>query len=160
MHATVTIVALVGILVMHTAVYAEDSEKTQQEKSTLSLLQLRLIGEITNFENTWEATDSKCQVLAQYTHHTVDRFFDQPERPDKYTARDNAAKKKADELAKELGCERDNDNMWHRFYNLGRVFNTNNAEIARLIKREQEAQKQLEQERAKGTVTAQGNATA
>lgn len=149
MHAAVAIVAIVGLFVIHHTSAAELKQKAEEDRDAFQLLQLKLFSEITNFANTWVAETPKCQLLAQYTHHTMDRFFDQADHPEKYRALDEAHQKSAEAAAKELGCDKDNANMWHRFLGLHQVFNLNNQQLNNALQKLRKADEQLREEQAK-----------
>ena len=141
-----------------TGVNASDLKKAEEDRDAFQLLQLRLFSEITNFADTWVAEAPKCQSLAQYTRYSMDRFFAQTDHPERYREHDEAAYKNADKLAKELGCEKENTNMWKRFQGLLQVFDANNKQLNKVIERLREGEKQLHEEKAK--TSAASTATA
>jgi hypothetical protein len=147
MQASIVIVVIAGLLAL--GVTAADVKKAEEERDTFQLLQLKLFSEISTFADTWAADTPKCQFLAHFTRHSMDRFFDQNDHPERYAELDKANQQKAEELSKELGCEKDNANMWKRYFSLHQVFNLNSAQLNKVIQRLQEAEKQLQQENAK-----------
>ena len=153
MQAAVAIAVIVGLFALAspytTGVNASDLKKAEEDRDAFQLLQLRLFSEITNFADTWAAETPKCQSLAQYTRYSMDRFFAQTDHPERYREHDEAAVKNAEKLAKELGCEKDNANLWKRFHGLLQVFDANNKQLNKVIQRLQEGDKQLREEQAK-----------
>lgn len=127
---------------------ASEVKKAEEDRDAFQLLQLKLFSEITNFANTWVSETPKCQVLAYYTRHTVDRFFDQADHPDKYRALDELNQKNCAAQAQELGCEKDSANMWKRYASLHKVFEMNNAQLNKVIERLTRADKQMQDEKA------------
>lgn len=158
MQAVTAIAVIVGLFALAspytTGVNASDLKKAEEDRDAFQLLQLRLFSEITNFADTWAAETPKCQSLAQYTRYSMDRFFAQPDHPQRYREHDEAAVKNAEKLAKELGCEKDNTNMWKRFQGLLQVFDMNTQQLNKVLRRLDEGAKQLREEQAKAAKPA------